>query len=241
MDCIDNWLVWCIDTCNIKKSRLLYDTQICYGPVIFLERLCHAKYSLRYANPKTTKAYQGQVLLSGVRWSSLWPSSFHWYATGSRRICTYYRWKTWVKLLTCHIRISLWLGLDRRAPWSTVPLLCRCSTVGITGRTGPAFLADRRTGWSCYYDYCDGQCESIYTSKSRQDKLDQLLVPLPFIPKHRDETFPLAEASKLRCAIYHIQAFYKWIWHLWSYVRCYWNWCLLHSSSLCFKVQLSIE
>ncbi|XP_060870209.1 uncharacterized protein LOC132944717 [Metopolophium dirhodum] len=36
----------------------------------------------------------------------------------------------------------------------------------------------------------DGQCESIYASESRRDNSGRFLVPLPFIPKHRDETFP---------------------------------------------------
>lgn len=36
----------------------------------------------------------------------------------------------------------------------------------------------------------DGQCESIYVTERRRDASGRFLVPLPFIPKHRIETFP---------------------------------------------------
>jgi len=37
---------------------------------------------------------------------------------------------------------------------------------------------------------CDGHCESIYVSERTRDHRGRFLVPLPFIPKHRNELFP---------------------------------------------------
>lgn len=91
---------------------------------------------------------------------------------------------------TCCIRFSIWLDLDRHILGSTQSgSFAAALSVSLESLVQSFWQIEEPEEAPTMFT-CDEHCESIYVSERTWDHLCRFLVPLPFIPKHRDESFP---------------------------------------------------